>query len=426
MALFDREDYIIRNRDILDPEYEPEDLDEREREVNEYASYLRPIIKGWNPNNLFIYGDTGIGKTVVTRYVIRELLESVEQYDDIDLNVIELNCTNTSTSYQVAVHLVNEIRKPDSEKEPLTTVSSERDVLSETGYQSKRVFNELYKDLRDLGGTILIILDEIDNIGNDDEVLYELPRARTHHNLDVKLGVIGISNDYQFRKNLSAKVKDTLCEEEFYFEPYESAELQNILRKRTESALFPDTMDSGVIELCSAKAANDSGSARQAIRLLRKSAELAEREAINSNNPDMLITETHVRNAVTEIQKEEVVEGMHDLTIHGKYLLLAITSFAAEGDTPVRTRRIYERYTNLVEQFSSKPLKRRGAHDHISKLNMKSIVRDVDTKGERGNFNKYELDVAVESAIEALEADSTIGELTKLRETAEQNNVIST
>jgi cell division control protein 6 len=415
MGLFDRADYIIRDRDILDPEYEPQEIEERDEEVEVYASQLRPVVKGWNPNNIFIYGDTGIGKTVVTRHVLRELLASVEDGDAVDLNIIELNCTNTSTSYQVAVHLVNEVRKDFSEKEPLTTVKSQRPTMSETGYQSKRIYNELYKDLNDIGGTILIVLDEIDNIGDDDRVLYELPRARTHHSLDAKLGVIGISNDYQFRRDLSPKVKDTLCEEELYFEPYDADGLQNILSKRAELALYDDRLESGTIPLCSVKAAGDSGSARQAIRLLRKSAEVAEQDVITHGAEDMMITEAHVRTADKVIAKEQVVEGMHDLTSHGKRLLLTVATLTAEGNVPARTRNIISRYQEICSAKDMQPLGRRGAHNHISKLEMKSIIRSGDTSGKQGNFNTYELDVGLDSALDALESDISIGDLDHLR-----------
>nr|WP_254547416.1 AAA family ATPase [Halomarina sp. BND7] len=179
MSRFDRDDYIFRDQDVLDTGYEPEELEERDDELDAYANALRPVIKGWNPNNIFVYGDTGIGKTVTTHAILKDLYEASEQYDDLGLNIIELNCTNTTSSYQVAIHLVNEIRKPEDEKEPLTTVTTRREPMSETGYQAKRVFNELYKDLNDIGGTILIVLDEIDSIGDDDALLYELPRAHT-------------------------------------------------------------------------------------------------------------------------------------------------------------------------------------------------------------------------------------------------------
>ena len=71
--------------------------------------------------------------------------------------------------------------------------------ISSTGYPQQAVFKKLYAELEDLGGTILLILDEIDAIGDRDELLYELPRARANNNLDTaKVGLIGISNDYKF------------------------------------------------------------------------------------------------------------------------------------------------------------------------------------------------------------------------------------
>lgn len=417
MGLFDGTEYIIQDRDILSPEHDPDTIMERDTEVMTYASQLRPVVKGWNPNNIFIYGDTGIGKTVVTRHVLDELVASVEENNDIDLNIIELNCTNTTTSYQVAVHLVNEVRKPSSEKEPLTTVSSPRDTMSETGYQSKRIYNELYKDLNDIGGTIIIVLDEIDNVGDDDSVLYELPRAQTHHNLDAKLGLIGISNDYQFRRDLSPKVKDTLCEEELYFEPYKTDELANILEKRAERALVADSLQTGTIELCATLAAADTGSARQAIRLLRKSAEVAEHNIIQ-NDAERLVTREDVRTANTEIAREQVVKGMLDLTTHGKMLLLALATLTAEGEAPSRTRRINRRYEKLCEQRGTDALGYRGAFTHITKLEMKSIIRrtGIKERGADGHYNVYKLDTELDSALDALEADGTIGDLGHLRE----------
>src|SRR5699024_6365919 len=165
-----------QDKDILRDDYQPESLEERDEQLDEYAASLRPVIQGWQPNNVFLYGVTGVGKTAATHDLLEELQESAEEYDDIDLNVIELNCTGCTTSYQAAVNLVNEIRSPSH---PLTTVSVAREPMSETGYQQKRIFNELYNDLESIGGTILVVLDEIDNIGSDDDILYELPRARS-------------------------------------------------------------------------------------------------------------------------------------------------------------------------------------------------------------------------------------------------------
>lgn len=416
MGRFTRESFIIQDKDVLRDDYQPETLEGRDEELDEYATALRPVIQGWQPNNIFLYGVTGVGKTAATHDLLKELQGSAEEYDDVALDIIELNCTGCTTSYQVAVNLVNEIRSPSH---PLTTVSSPREPLSENGYQQKRIFNELYDDLESIGGTILIVLDEIDNIGSDDDILYELPRARSQLDLDVKIGVIGISNDFKFRENLSPKVKDTLCEEEILFPPYDANELQNILRQRADIALHDDVLEPDVIPLCAAFSAQDSGSARQALRLLRKAADIAENEATSN---DATITEDHVREAEHQIQRQQVVEGMHSLTRQGQYVLLTVCQLAAEGETPERTKLIYQRYQEVLRDHGSEPLKRRRVHDHLSDLSLHGILRLADSTSGRGNYNEYDLDVSLSSALDALENE--FGDFSDIRETARRNGVL--
>ncbi len=264
------------------------------------------------------------------------------------------------------------------------------------------------------------MLDEIDSIGSDDDILYELPRARSKLDLDVKVGVIGISNNFKFRDNLSPKVKDTLCEEEILFPPYDASELRNILRQRASLALHDDVLESDVIPLCAAFSAQDSGSARQALRLLRKAADIAENEAIDEGKT--LISEDHVREAEHQIQRQQVVEGMHSLTRQGQYVLLTVCQLAAKGEPPERTKIIYERYCEVLRSHGSDPLKRCRVHDHLSDLSLHGILRLVDSSGGRGNYNEYELDVSLSSALDALENE--LGEQNSIRETAKRNRIL--
>lgn len=89
--------------------------------------------------------------------------------------------------------MVNEFRKP-------------RRQISNTGYPQASVYEFLFDELDACGRTVLIVLDEVDHIG-DDSFLYKLPRARSNGNItDAKLGVIGISDDLDFRTQLSSKV----------------------------------------------------------------------------------------------------------------------------------------------------------------------------------------------------------------------------
>jgi cell division control protein 6 len=385
MRRFERKQNIFRNKDALGESYQPERIEERDEEIEEYMNALQPVIDGWEPNNIFLYGNTGVGKTAVTDFLLDRLQDDVAAYDDIDLSIISLNCKTLNSSYQVAVELVNELRPSGGE-------------ISSTGYPQQTVFKKLYQELEAIGGTILIVLDEVDSIGDRDELLYELPRARANGNLEsAKVGVIGISNDFKFRDQLDPRVQDTLCERELQFPPYDATELKNILESRVEVAVTDGSTDTGVLQLCAALAARDSGSARQALDLLRLGGEVAE------NREAEMIKEEHIEDARSQLEQERVEEGMRELTTHGRIALLAVVSKAAKEETPCRTRDLYEEYRSLCESSETDALGQRSLHNHLSDLRMLGILSAHENRsGSRGNYYNYELDVPFTSATEAM------------------------
>jgi len=110
------------------------------------------------------------------------------------------------------------------------------------GLGTADAFEELYTQLDRIGGTHLVVFDEIDHLDDVDTLLYELPRARSiGHITNSKVGVIGISNNYTFRQSLSPKVKDTLMETEISFSPYDASELRTILADRADRAFVEGT-----------------------------------------------------------------------------------------------------------------------------------------------------------------------------------------
>jgi len=408
MPRFERKKNIFRDKDALGESYQPDQIEERGEEIGEYMDALQPVVDGWEPNNIFVYGNTGVGKTAVTDHLLAQLQDDVSEYDDVDLSVISVNCKTLNSSYQVAVELVNELRPTGGE-------------ISSTGYPQQTVFKKLYEELEALGGTIIVVLDEIDSIGDRDELLYELPRARANDNLDAaKVGVIGISNDFKFRDQLDPRVQDALCERELHFPPYDAPELENILESRARIAIADGAVERGVLRYCAALAARDSGSARQALDLLRLAGEIAENQQTDS------ITEDHVESAQTRFEQERVEEGMRELTTHGRLALLAIVSKAAKTETPSKTREIYEEYVTLCESSGTDPLAQRSIHNHLSDLRMLGILAANENRsGSRGNYYSYQLNVPFNSAIDAmsdvLRLDS---EIKSIREIATVNNII--
>ncbi|KAB1192313.1 AAA family ATPase [Haloferax sp. MBLA0076] len=406
MRRFERKQNVFVNKDALGESYKPERIEERDDEISEYMDALQPVVDGWEPNNIFLYGNTGVGKTAVTEFLLEMLLEDVSQYDDVDLSVISINCKTLNSSYQVAVELVNELRPSGAE-------------ISSTGYPQQTVFKKLFQELDDVGGTILIVLDEVDSIGDRDELLYELPRARSNGKLeDAKVGLIGISNDFKFHDQLDPRVQDTLCERELHFPPYQAPELQNILESRAEVAIAADSCEEGVLNLCAALAARDSGSARQALDLLRLAGEHAE------NKDDDRITLDHVDIARQKLEQERVVEGMRELTENGHFALLAVVSKAAHDETPCRMRDLYQEYLRLCNSAGIDPLAQRSVHNHLSDLRMLGILSAEENRtGSRGNYYSYALDVPFSSAMEALSdvlsLDSVLDEIRKTARQAE-------
>ena len=204
MGIFQRDQQVFADAEPLDNSYDPDSIRERDEELEKYQRALQPIIDNRPTSNIFLYGKTGTGKTVATKYMLDHLESDAEGYDDVDLSAVWVSCENLSSSYQVAIALTNELRQ-----------SQDKELISTTGHSQQRVFDILYDELDSLGGTVIIVLDEIDNIGNSDDILYGLPRARSNGYVeDVRPVIIGISNDFQVRNNLSPKVKDTLAEKE--------------------------------------------------------------------------------------------------------------------------------------------------------------------------------------------------------------------
>lgn len=402
---------IFADEAVLRDGYRPDQLIERDAELEQYQSALKPVINGAPPKNLFLYGQTGVGKTLSSRMIIERLDEDQKNLDDVEVHFVELNCKSLNSSYQVAANLINQFREPTEHIKP-------------TGYPSGMIFTMLFEELEKLDAThCLVVLDEIDSIGNDDDILYKLPRANDNGNVDeTSVGVIGISNDFTFRDNLSARVKDSLCDEEIHFPPYDANELGNILKQRASEAfhettvqqredgefeLSSDILEDDVIPLCAAFAAQDSGSARQALKLLYKAGDMARDEVSDT------ITESHVRAADEVVERDKVREELSRLPTQSKLTLYGLLLLEGEGDLPAKRNQIYERYVLAAKRIDAEVRSDRTIHDRLSQLTLKGFL-DVheQNKGPKGgSYYEYEFSIRADLVRDVLEEDSRMTEL---------------
>lgn len=198
--------------------------------------------------------------------------------------------------------------------------------------------------------------------------------------------------------NLSPKVKDTLCDEEIHFSPYDANQLRSILYRRAKNAFHDDVLADDVIPLCAAFAAQDKGSARQAIRYLYKAGELA------ANTNDERVTETHVREAESMLERKSIEKGIRDLTIQDHLALVAVVSLEAVNETPARTREVYATYKDIAYSIDADTIAMRRVRDHLQDLDLAGIIQ-AQTKNsgiQGGSHYVWDLDADFELTVDVL------------------------
>lgn len=414
MKSFGDDNTIFANMDVLNPNtntYQPDELPERESELDQLHSALRPATMGSTPLNVFVYGPTGQGKTAGIKLKTRQL-QNYANENDLKLSVVHVGCKGLDKSYHVLTHIVKELREVrygPGEELP-------------SGYQRKELLGMVLDELEAIGGTVILVLDEIDAIGTDDYALYELPRAEPS---DVRLSIIGITNDLQFRDNLAADVRSSLGEDEIEFSPYDATQIKAILYRRaagalrdttltdddatTPDALETDVLTDDVIPLCSAFAAQETGDAREAIKLLFRACRLAD------DSGDNLVTEDHVRRARDQLERRAIESGIRSLPTQRQLALLTVTRAELHRNTPAETNDLYETYTTYCQTADIDRLSNRRFRDRLNDLADSNIL-DKSTRGRGqglGISNRYKLAVDTGTVLDNMPGDEDrLGDIT--------------
>ncbi|MEB3847109.1 MAG: ORC1-type DNA replication protein [Desulfurococcales archaeon] len=380
---------IFRDREKLLPDYIPEVLPHRENEIKRLAMILAPSLRGEKPNNAFIYGLTGTGKTAVTRFVLKKLSEKAGR-KGIKITPIYINIRRRDTPYRVIADIAEAIGL----RVPFTGLS--------VGEVYKRVLTKL--DRRP--GVYIIVLDEIDFLvrRHGDDLLYKLTRI----NEDLKrsrVSLIGITNSTTLIDSLDPRVKSSLGEEEIVFPPYNAEQLKDILEERAREAFYDGVLDPDVIPLCAALAAREHGDARRALDLLRVSGELAERKG------DRRVTRTHVLQARIEIERDRVAEVIKTLPLHGK-LVLASIAIVSRGRGKATTGEVYDEYRKLVKMLGLEEVTFRRVSGIIAELDMLGIIRArTISRGRYGKTRIIELAADPEAINGVLVKDLALEEI---------------
>ncbi|HUO41417.1 MAG TPA: orc1/cdc6 family replication initiation protein [Methylomirabilota bacterium] len=382
---------IFAQRDVLRHDYIPSHLPHRDEHIQRLAGILAPALHQAKISNVFVYGKTGTGKTIVTKFVLDKLQKKAEELGAA-VKISYINCRMAGTNYRVLAEICRAI----GVDVPFTGIA--------VGELLDRFSNGM-----SAGRTaLLVVLDEIDALikhSADDSLLYEL--TRINENLNASwISVVGISNDLHFKEFLDPRVLSSLSEEEVVFRPYLADELFDILLERTKLAFLEGVLHDNSIHLCAALAAGEHGDARRALDLLRVAGELAEREGASN------VSEQDVRQAQQKIEHDRVSEVLKSLPAHSKILLVGAYLLSNHLPGGAITGDVYEVYHELCGASDLEPLTQRRVSGLINELDVMGILNArVVSFGRYGRTKKIRLGVSPRVIADTYAEDNLAGRL---------------
>lgn len=364
---------------MMTPHYTPKELPFRENQIGKMASVLGVALRGQKPDNLFLYGKTGTGKTATTRHVLEQLDEAAKKSDAM-VKVIYMNCRTYNSRYKAMYKAVKEFY-PD------------KDFM---GYSASFIYEKMGEFIESNGAQTIVALDEIDKVKDVDELVYTMTRINDELNSG-SLSIIGISNQITFKDRLDPRTKSSLCEHEIVFPPYNAEELQAILKQRIALAFKEGVVEDSAVNLAAAIAAQESGDARTAVMLMLRAGEIAESEGKQTVNDD------DVKKAKKSVEHEIIYDMISTLPQQQQLVLYAIVQLTRtrkgikklghDDDTcTLLSGEVFNKYLEIAKDMRYEAISDRWFRHYINELAMYGLIEAMPSgKGQRGNTKLIKL-----------------------------------
>lgn len=340
---------IIKTMIPFSENYLPPDLVDRSYEKQELTEFLKPLTNGQpQAYNLLVTGTVGVGKTVLTRFIIREL-PAMSCY-------IKLSEAD-NTFPRVLFKIVNALGLPIS---PYT--------------HSNIVLMKLLEHFENSKTATLIVFDDFEKapITALRCLLHEIPRGTSFCNF------LLISRVPAVLDGLPEDTKSTLRCHELPLHPYGKETLFEILCQRAKLALNDGTYSEDILDEI-AKNAALSGSAREALEVLKISAIIAERFG------DEKIDQVALDWAYGEIERRSLEATINHLPKYHKIILEICQLY------PQPYEQVYAKWRGQIMAQGLKPLSIYRFRDFVSDLKKLDLIQLIVKGRGRGAGFSYGL-----------------------------------
>ena len=364
---------IFKNKEMLSSSFVPSAILHRDDEIEFISNSLAPSLLLERVSNILIYGFSGTGKSLVTRYVCQHLAE-LAQEKNVNVLPIYVNCRleNNNTEYRLLSNLcrILGVKVPTS------------------GLSANDLYKKLVSAVDDREKSIILILDEIEKLIQKagDGVLYSLLRLNESMR-NAKISVIGISNNTDLKASLDQRVRSSLSPVEFIFKPYNAMQIADILNMRTGEAFYQNAINEAIINKTAALAAREHGDVRKAINMLRVAGEQAQQRGSSE------IMERDLDKA-TDILEQDITEAsIKTMTKQSKCVMLAIIMTSKSKRLgKVYSAEVYDSYVRLSARYGLEKLTFRRISDLIADMDYSSLIMSkITSKGRGGRMRELNI-----------------------------------
>src|SRR3989344_9174961 len=265
---------VFLNDSALDFNFIPQVLMHRENNQSYIGNSIKLLEQNRNGRNLFIFGSPGIGKTLATKYVLKQVEENSE-----NILPVYINCWKHDTSYKIIIEICNLINYK------FIQLKATDQLMNEI----KPILNKK---------SIVLCLDEIDKL-QDFSILYYFLE-------DIfKRSLIFITNEKDWINSIDKRLSSRLYADKLEFKSYNYNEILDILKQRAEYAFVKNVFEKNCLDEI-AKKTFEFNDIRAGIFLLKEAGDIAELRSSKK------ITMQDVEKAVVKLQDFKIKNDLNE------------------------------------------------------------------------------------------------------------------
>jgi len=320
---------LIEDPAPLQTQTVPSEFIDRSDEIEK----LEELVDPRTSSNAYIVGGRGTGKTHLVLHQFQKLPDQV--------NTCYIPCKRCDTEYKALKQLYQAVT---------------REEIS-TGYHTSTLYREIEEKTSKL--PVLVFLDNIEFLlqNDGDSLLYQLSRTNTD-----QLNLITASTPgTNLKDELEERTLSSLHPRRLELEPYNGEIIYQVLVQRCRDSLKPQSVHQNALTYIASTTQNLT----YALTWLETTAQ----KSVDK------ITEDKMRECRERAYEDYIGKQLREFTRHHQLLIQAIEELEKEeGEPPLHTGEIYQRYQQLSQAYSEDRVSDRRLSTYLKHLELLQLI----------------------------------------------------